>query len=98
MASPAADVSTPTHNNGIMPVAVSVGTVSLALVLVLARLYTRTCIVKQVGADDWTILVAWVCLSMLCLFGLASPLHVVSSFKDRGLIKADTGIQLRCRN
>jgi hypothetical protein len=75
MVSAATDASTPTHSNALTPIAVSVGTLTSALILVIARLYTRICIVKQVGADDWTILVAWVCLCVLSLLFYTSSLR-----------------------
>jgi hypothetical protein len=37
---------------------------SLATFFTILRIYTRAFIVKQMGADDWTILVSLVCLSL----------------------------------
>ncbi|KAH8728878.1 hypothetical protein GQ44DRAFT_607814 [Phaeosphaeriaceae sp. PMI808] len=67
MTSPATDAPAASNSNAITPIAVSVGTLSTALLFVVARLYTRFCIIKRVGTDDWTILVAWI---LSCAVGI----------------------------
>lgn len=45
--------------------AVSIVFTCLATFLTAARVYTRACIVKQIGADDYTLLVALVRIPLI---------------------------------
>lgn len=53
------------HNRGGEILAICGTLVGLSLVIVLLRIWVRVRIVKQVGADDWTIIAAMVCLTCI---------------------------------
>ncbi len=53
----------PDVNRGPEILAICGSLVGLALLAVLMRIYVRATMVKHVGADDWTIIAAMVCLS-----------------------------------
>jgi hypothetical protein len=52
----------PDINRGPEILAICGSLVGLALVTVLLRVYVRVAMVKHMGADDWTIVAAMVCL------------------------------------
>ena len=66
-----ATVPTPirTETNGPLVTGISVGFVSVAALFVVGRLYTRAAILRCIGKDDWSILIATVCFApgpLLC--------------------------------
>jgi hypothetical protein len=52
-----------TETNGPLVTGISVGFVSVAALFVAGRLYTRGAILRCIGKDDWSILVATVCFA-----------------------------------
>jgi hypothetical protein len=50
-----------TETNGPLVTGISVGFASVAALFVAGRLYTRGAILRCIGKDDWSILVATVC-------------------------------------
>ncbi len=63
MADSAAE-TTPDENRGPEILAVCGSLVGLAMVVVALRMWVRARIVQHIGADDWTILGAMVCLRL----------------------------------
>ena len=50
----------PNEDRGNSLTALTWTTVSIASLLVLLRVYTRASLRRTAGADDWTIVIAWV--------------------------------------
>lgn len=55
-----------TETNGPLVTGIGVGFVSATALFVAGRFYTRGVILRSLGKDDWSMLVATVCYSFLC--------------------------------
>jgi hypothetical protein len=58
-------LGTPILNSGGAVFDVGVGMGITSLVIILLRLYSRIAIANKIGIDDWFILIAGVCISLL---------------------------------
>lgn len=61
-----AGTSLPDENKGPVILGVVVSTTVIAFIIVCMRFYVRIGMIRAVGADDYFILAALVCLSLFC--------------------------------
>lgn len=54
-----------TETNGPLVTGIAVGFVSAAVFFVAGRLYTRGVLIRSIGKDDWSMLIATVCSPFL---------------------------------